>query len=132
MVRIKHRYFLVELSKPIPTLTTTQLLDVIRSSIQLLYGDYGAGALGTNLSIIYLNANTGIAIIKCLFRCWKSVLAAITATSSLPMAGSMGTATANTEQPNRMISNNKLTCLHISGTIKHCQLQAIKHHKQHL
>ncbi|KAL8880474.1 MAG: hypothetical protein Q9205_000716 [Flavoplaca limonia] len=107
MVRIKHRYLLVNILYPEPPksqphqpldipdsvsihqptsdeLTPQLLAKAIRDQILLMYGDYGAGVTSTGLLVKYLSAATSTAIIRCSRANYQVVWAALTYMTHLP------------------------------------------------
>ncbi len=84
MVRIKHRYLVLNILFPEPPKASTSdaytlqthnpiptsfkpvdLLTLIRSSVAELFGDYGVGSIASGLKITYLSPATGTAIVRC-------------------------------------------------------------------
>ena len=118
MVRIKHRYLLLNILFPAPEyahikaaksddtvsnndflrfhapspphLTAQLLLRLIRDSIQLNFGDYGSGIVASSLKCVYFSPATSTAIIRCPRAQFRLVWAALTLLSGLPAANRGG------------------------------------------
>ncbi len=108
MVRIKHRYLLVQILYPsssavktpksevpesilfqAPTashITASTLLYLLRTQISLLFGDYGSGVLAAGLSIRYFSNATSTAIVRCPRARYRLAWAALTFVTELPAA----------------------------------------------
>ncbi|KAL8854391.1 MAG: hypothetical protein Q9221_000878 [Calogaya cf. arnoldii] len=140
MVRIKHRYLLVNILYPEPPksqgtphrplevpdlvsihqptsddLTPQLLAKAIRDQILLMYGDYGLGITSTGLLVKYLSAATSTAIVRCSRANYQVVWAALTYMTHLP----------------RLPDQDKLqTCVmqvvRISGTIRKAEEEVIR------
>lgn len=132
MVRLKQRYILFEVLSP-PTseqwesysesldsslshlhrsspeeINPKRLLQMIRQALKDHYGDYGAGAAGILLVIKYFSQKTSTGILRCARQHVDTVVAAI--------------ALINRLGDNEVI----LRCVHVSGTIKKCEIASIK------
>lgn len=141
MVRIKHRYLLVEILYPssatktpksavpesivchaptAPHITSSALLHLLRSQISLLFGDYGSGVLASTLSIKYFSNATSTAIIRCPRAHYRLAWAALTFVTELP-AGGKG-----------MSSGVKcvIRVVRVSGTIKKVEEEAVRRAKR--
>ncbi|KAL8801595.1 MAG: hypothetical protein Q9223_006932 [Gallowayella weberi] len=109
MVRIKHRYLLVNILYPEPPkskeprhqssnvpdlvqirrptsdhLSPSLLAKAIRDQILLMYGDYGSGITSTGLLVKYLSPATSTAIVRCSRANYQIVWAALTFMTHLP------------------------------------------------
>ncbi|KAI9667643.1 MAG: hypothetical protein M1821_000460 [Bathelium mastoideum] len=110
MVRIKHRYLLVNILYPNgptaakaskekrdaapdtlqihhPTsdgLTIQLILSMIRRGVGELFGDYGAGMIGGSLKVMYFSPATSTIIIRVARAHYRLVWAALTYTTRLP------------------------------------------------
>ncbi|KAL9000104.1 MAG: hypothetical protein Q9169_001179 [Polycauliona sp. 2 TL-2023] len=109
MVRIKHRYLLVNILYPDPAkspgtrhqplnipnvvsfhqptsdgLTPQLLARAIKDQILLMYGDYGSGITSNGLVVKYLSAATSTAMIRCSRANYQIVWAALTYMTHLP------------------------------------------------
>ena len=69
MVRFKNRYVLVELiwkdGRLDDTFSEAKLMAVLRDSMAVNYGDYGAGINSASLQVKYLNPLTNAAVVRC-------------------------------------------------------------------
>ncbi|KAH7043212.1 Rpp14/Pop5 family-domain-containing protein [Macrophomina phaseolina] len=107
MVRLKHRYLLVNLLYPSPStaaakssatpldavhfhkpssdrLTAGLLIKIIREGIADLFGDYGAGMTSGTLAVKYFSPATSTAIIRVSRNHYRLVWAALTFLTRLP------------------------------------------------
>ncbi|KAI6155417.1 hypothetical protein BKA82DRAFT_4078381 [Pisolithus tinctorius] len=118
MVRFKNRWFLVEFitvspeSSQQPSFDSKQLYSAVRQSVISNFGDTGWGAVGMSLTIKYFSPTTNICIIRVARDQHKLAWGAITLLTSVNGV--------------RIIPN----VVHVSGTIKHTQLAAIKHNRE--
>ena len=97
MVRIKHRYLVLNILFPESSTTPTSnaytlqthnpipasfkafdLLNLIRTSVAELFGDYGVGSIASGLKITYLSPATGTAIVRCPRSGFRMVWAGLT------------------------------------------------------
>ena len=143
MVRIKHRYLLLNILFPSlenahiksaksddavsnndflrfhapspPHLTAQLLLRQIRDSIQLNFGDYGAGIVASSLKCVYFSPATSTAIIRCPRAQFRLVWAALTFLSVLPAATRGGPAVQCV-----------VRVVRVSGTIRKAEEAAIR------
>jgi ribonuclease P/MRP protein subunit POP5 len=139
MVRIKHRYLLVEILYPLPphqsnspassitgplvfhaptpsNITTSTLLHILRNQISLLFGDYGSGVLAAGLSIKYFSNATSTAIVRCPRAHYRLAWAALTFITELPAE-------------KRGASNGEkcvFRVVRVSGTIKKVEEEAVR------
>lgn len=142
MVRVKHRYLLVQILHPTPTASTSNkptplsplsihgpvsdkvtaglLTRLLRENISLLFGDHGAGVLGSSLQIKYFSNATSTFIVRCARAVVRLLWAAITFVRSLPVA----------EQERGMKGGREkevvMRVVRVSGTIKKCEMEAIR------
>ncbi|KAF2754427.1 hypothetical protein EJ05DRAFT_541035 [Pseudovirgaria hyperparasitica] len=105
MVRIKNRYLLINFLYPTPSkasakeplpdvvyfqqpssdaLTPQFLIRLIRDGILEMYGEYGAGAVGSGLKVNYLSAATSTAIIRAPRNHYRLVWGALSFITKLP------------------------------------------------
>ena len=107
MVRVKHRYLLVEYILPVNAvlvgLTAFDLYKLIRYQIQKLFGAIPSGSILTALQVKYLNLQTNKLIIRCQRSNYRMVWASLT---FLTRIGSIETF---------------FRVLHVGGTIRSCQ-----------
>ncbi|KAL8822198.1 MAG: hypothetical protein Q9191_007060 [Dirinaria sp. TL-2023a] len=144
MVRIKHRYLLVnflypeagevpppgrnpsstkpavpdivQFNQPTPDYLTPQVLvRCIRDQVQLLYGDYGAGITANGLSVKYLSPATSTAIVRCSRDNYRLVWAALTFTTHLPKPSPQGRAKPCV-----------IRVVRVSGTIRKSEEEAVR------
>lgn len=118
MVRFKNRWFLVEfitvsseLSQQ-PPLDNKQIYSALRQSIISNFGNTGWGAVGMSLTVKYFSPTTNICIIRVARDQHKLAWGAITLLTTVNGI--------------RIIPH----VVHVSGTIKHTQLAAIKHNRE--
>ncbi len=105
MVRIKHRYLLVQILYPFPQTTdsnapdsvlfhaptpphisSSTLIHLLRTQVSLLFGDYGSGVLAAGLSVKYFSNATSTAIVRCPRAHYRLAWAALTFVTELPGA----------------------------------------------
>ncbi|KAI4151682.1 MAG: hypothetical protein LQ341_000857 [Variospora aurantia] len=143
MVRIKHRYLLVNILYPEPyrsrqqlshasqssktpetiqfhsptsdDLTPQILARAIRDQILYMYGDYGLGITSTGLNVKYLSPATSTAIIRCSRANYQLVWAALTFLTHIPQLPNQPT-----PQPCVM------QVVRVSGTIRKAEEEIIK------
>ncbi|KAF2188256.1 hypothetical protein K469DRAFT_724808 [Zopfia rhizophila CBS 207.26] len=106
MVRVKHRYLLLNFLYPTPDTTSTYketipellqfnhptsdqlniglLLKAIRGGVTELFGDYGVGVVNQGLKVNYLSTATSTAIIRCPRAHYQLVWAALTFMTKWP------------------------------------------------
>ncbi|KIJ62944.1 hypothetical protein HYDPIDRAFT_114072 [Hydnomerulius pinastri MD-312] len=121
MVRFKNRWLLVEfisLSTDIPSphappsFDSKQIYAALRQSIISNFGDTGWGAVGMSLTVKYFSPTTNLCIIRVARDQHTLAWGAVTLMSSI--------------NGSRIIPH----VVHVSGTIKHVQLAAIKHNRE--
>ncbi|XP_008296104.1 ribonuclease P/MRP protein subunit POP5 [Stegastes partitus] len=122
MVRVKSRYLLCEVN--VSDKSQLLLLDdravaaTVRAAVARTHGDYGAALCSIRFSVKYLNAHTGIVLLRFPKRCYRLLW------SALPFITSIET------------RSHKipcfLNCLHVGGTIRTCQKFLIKYNTQQL
>lgn len=95
-----------------PSFDSKQLYSAVRQSVISNFGDTGWGAVGMSLTIKYFSPTTNICIIRVARDQHKLAWGAITLLTSVNGV--------------RIIPN----VVHVSGTIKHTQLAAIKHNRE--
>jgi len=151
MVRVKHRYLLVQIlypssptppsknTKPTPldtlaihgptadTINAGLLSRLIREKIEDLFGDYGAGAVGSSLSIKYLSNATSTFIVRCARAVIRLVWAACTFIGALPVGdragGKRGPGQGLGTRAEREVV---MQVVRVSGTIRKCEEEAIR------
>ncbi|XP_069817362.1 ribonuclease P/MRP protein subunit POP5 [Dendropsophus ebraccatus] len=121
-MRFKHRYLLCELLLEDPrwkqNISQGTVLHNVKEAVARLHGDFGAAACAVGLSVKYLNAYTGIILL----RCRKEVHQLLW--SSLPFITSLD----NRGQRYACIFNT----LHVGGTIRTCQKFLIQYNRKQL
>ncbi|KKY25876.1 putative rpp14 pop5 family protein [Diplodia seriata] len=138
MVRLKHRYLLVELLYPSPAtspsksaqslpdvvqfhqpspdkLTAGLLIKSIRDGIVELFGDYGAGMTGGTLQVKYFSPATSTAIIRVSRDHYRLVWAALSFITRLP---------------HPINQDCVVQVVRVSGTIRKAEEEAIRRAKQ--
>ncbi|KAL8705043.1 MAG: hypothetical protein Q9201_001813 [Fulgogasparrea decipioides] len=143
MVRIKHRYLLVNILDPEPPpkfqhsrnpstapyllqfhrpttddLTPQLLARAIRDQILFMYGDYGSGITSTGLLVRYLSPATSTFILRCSRANYQVVWAALTFMTRLPVTGK-----SEKGQPCVM------QVVRVSGTIRKAEEEVIRRAK---
>ncbi|KAM5433538.1 RNA-binding protein pop5 [Microsporum ferrugineum] len=145
MVRLKHRYLLVNILYPPQTgseqkhgdendfhlqvhrptadaLTPQALARMVRESVAEMFGDWGMGKLGGAgagaVSVKYLSPATSTAIIRCPRASYRLVWSALTYSSSLPPAYR---ASADDQRRGCVFR-----VVRVSGTMKKAELEAIR------
>lgn len=136
MVRIKHRYLLVNILSPednsksfksgtaipdfiqfhapSPDSLTPQLFShLIRDQVSLLYGDYGLGLISGSLKIMYLSPATSTAIVRVARDHFRLVWAALSFMTHIPNGG---------KQSRPCV----MRVVRVSGTIKKVEEEAIR------
>lgn len=141
MVRVKHRYLLVQILHPtlassssakpsaldtlsihgpVPDKVNAGLLTrLIREKVEQLFGDHGAGVVGSSLQIKYFSNATGTFIVRCARAVVRLVWAALTFVRSLPTEQGGGGQGQKQKEVVMQIAR-------VSGTIKKCELEAIR------
>lgn len=141
MVRIKHRYLLINIlypststqseyrsvsTSPTPEylrfhapspahLTPALLIRHLRESIQLHFGDHGLGVTAGSLRCVYLSTATSTAIVRCARAHYRLVWASLTLIGSLP-SSSAG------EPGKRCV----IRVVRVSGTIRKAEEEAVR------
>ncbi|OJD40365.1 rpp14 family protein [Diplodia corticola] len=138
MVRLKHRYLLVEFLYPSPAaspakpatslphvvqfhqpssdkLTAGLLIKTIRDGIVELFGDYGAGVTGGTLQVKYFSPATSTAIIRVARDHYRLVWAALSFITRLP---------------HPVNQDCVAHVVRVSGTIRKAEEEAIRRAKQ--
>ncbi|XP_063769183.1 ribonuclease P/MRP protein subunit POP5 [Pseudophryne corroboree] len=122
IMRFKNRYFLCELVLEDPrwrqNITHGTVLHNVRVAVSKLHGDFGAAACSISLSVKYLNAYTGIILLRCR-KAFHQIL-----WSSLPFITSL----ENKGQRYPCFINT----LHLGGTIRTCQKKLIEYNRKQL
>src|SRR5277367_6324452 len=139
MVRIKHRYLLLNilfpessdpasnsnssfaerfslaLHSPTPSqFQAASLVSLIRDSVAELFGDYGVGIIA-GLKVVYFSPATSTAIVRCPRASYRIVWAALTFVDSLPGARRGGEREACV-----------IRVVRVSGTIRKAEEEAVR------
>ncbi|KAK2819991.1 hypothetical protein FQN49_007828 [Arthroderma sp. PD_2] len=149
MVRLKHRYLLVNILYPPQTgsvqqkqrdenefhlqihrpttdaLTPQALARMVREAVAEMFGDWGMGKLGGAgagaISVKYLSPATSTAIIRCPRASYRLVWSALTYTSSLPSTYRPAQGSTSEQQRECVFR-----VVRVSGTMKKVELEAIR------
>ncbi|ERF71603.1 hypothetical protein EPUS_00592 [Endocarpon pusillum Z07020] len=135
MVRIKHRYLLIQILYPslqtsnpeapdsvlfhaptAPHITSSTLIHLLRTQVSLLFGDYGSGVLAAGFSIKYFSNATSTAIVRCPRAHYRLAWAALTFVTELPGA------TKGPTEGERCV----FRVVRVSGTIKKAEEEAVR------
>ncbi|XP_051888263.1 ribonuclease P/MRP protein subunit POP5 [Pristis pectinata] len=122
MVRFKSRYLLCEIVFEKPHyrqhIDVRSIIRNVRNAITQTHGDFGIGCCSLRLEVTYLNAYTGIVLIRCqkdFYRMLSTALMFITFLEN---------------------KNQKFPCffntLHVAGTIRSCQKFLIQYNRRQL
>ncbi|XP_018412902.1 PREDICTED: ribonuclease P/MRP protein subunit POP5 [Nanorana parkeri] len=121
-MRFKSRYFLCELVLEDPrrrqNISQGTVLHTIKEAVTRLHGDFGASAVSIALSVRYLNAYTGIILIRCRKDYHQLLWSSLPFITNLENRGQRYPCFINT--------------LHIGGTIRTCQKFLIQYNRQQL
>ncbi|XP_075071164.1 ribonuclease P/MRP protein subunit POP5 [Mixophyes fleayi] len=121
-MRFKNRYFLCELVLEDPrwrqNISQGTVLYNVRDAVTRLHGDFGAAACSISLSVKYLNAYTGIILLRCRKDFYQILWSALPFITSLENRGQRYPCFINT--------------LHIGGTIRTCQKRLIQYNRKQL
>ncbi|XP_063313128.1 ribonuclease P/MRP protein subunit POP5 [Pelobates fuscus] len=121
-MRFKYRYLLCELVLEDPRLRQNisqgMIVHNVREALTRTHGDYGAAACAVSLSVKYLNAYTGIILLRCTKDFYQILWSALPFITSLENRGQRFPCFLNT--------------LHVGGTIRTCQKFLIQYNKQQL
>ncbi|KAK6476365.1 UNVERIFIED_CONTAM: hypothetical protein FKN15_067506 [Acipenser sinensis] len=122
MVRFKSRYLLCEVSFADPRsrqcLEERAIFSAVRDAIARAHGDYGAACCAVSFAVKYLNAYTGILLLRCRKEHYRLLWSALPFIIHLESRGQ--------RQPCRISS------IHVGGTIRTCQRFLIRYNRQQL
>jgi len=119
-VRFKNRYLLTNfIFSPNPTLETNhassfnerELVSILRESLLQNFGDIKGGAMAGGIIVKYFSPTTCLAVIRCSRESHKQVWSALTLLRSI--------------KGQEVIAR----VIHVSGTIRKTQYEAIKHNR---
>jgi ribonuclease P/MRP protein subunit POP5 len=114
MVRFKNRYLVVEIIWETPVqqrklhLTKDQILAYIKESIGMNFGEFGIATVISTLQVKYYNDATNICILRCPREQFRMVWGALTLITRIENEAAI------------------LRVIHVGGTLRSCQTQAIK------
>ncbi|XP_075710134.1 ribonuclease P/MRP protein subunit POP5 [Rhinoderma darwinii] len=121
-MRFKSRYFLCELVLEDPrwkqNISQGTVLYNVKETVARLHGDFGAAACSIGLSVKYLNAYTGIILLRCRKEFHQLLWSSLPFITSLENRGQRYVCFINT--------------LHIGGTIRTCQKFLIQYNRKQL
>ncbi|PSK59439.1 Ribonuclease P/MRP protein subunit POP5 [Elsinoe australis] len=153
MVRIKHRYLLLnflyptssstqklpsaadpslslQFNAPTPdTLTSSLLARLIRDNVSTLFGDYGAGMASGSLKIMYLSNPTSTAIVRVGRQHYRLVWAALTMAGRLPGVPDRDRGYGREGGKGRDGERGRevvIRVVRVSGTVRKCEEEAMK------
>ncbi|XP_032742171.1 ribonuclease P/MRP protein subunit POP5 [Rattus rattus] len=122
MVRFKHRYLLCELVSEDPrcrlSLDDRVLGGLVRDTIARVHGAFGAAACSVGFAVRYLNAYTGVVLLRCRKDFYQLVWSALPFITCLENKGHRYPCFFNT--------------LHVGGTIRTCQKFLIQYNRRQL
>ncbi|XP_008705891.1 ribonuclease P/MRP protein subunit POP5 isoform X1 [Ursus americanus] len=122
MVRFKHRYLLCEVVSDDPrcrlSLEDRVLGGLIRDTISRVHGTFGAASCSIGFAVRYLNAYTGIVLLRCRKEFYQLVCSALPFITYLENKGHRYPCFLNT--------------LHVGGTIRTCQKFLINYNRRQL
>uniref|UniRef100_A0ABK0M568 Ribonuclease P/MRP protein subunit POP5 n=1 Tax=Rattus norvegicus TaxID=10116 RepID=A0ABK0M568_RAT len=122
MVRFKHRYLLCELVSEDPrcrlSLDDRVLGGLVRDTIARVHGAFGAAACSVGFAVRYLNAYTGVVLLRCRKDFYQLVWSALPFITCLENKGHRYSCFFNT--------------LHVGGTIRTCQKFLIQYNRRQL
>ncbi|XP_004709749.1 ribonuclease P/MRP protein subunit POP5 [Echinops telfairi] len=122
MVRFKHRYLLCELVSDDPrcrlSLEDRVLDGLVRDTITRVHGTFGAAACSIGFTVRYLNAYTGVVLLRCRKDFYQLVWSALPFITYLENKGHRYPCFFNT--------------LHVGGTIRTCQKFLIQYNRRQL
>lgn len=140
MVRLKHRYLVLNLLYPSPTPSTTllttpssllsplltlhaptppsfdarALLALLRTTLFTLFGDLGAGPVSASLAVKYFSGATSTAIVRCRREGWRLVWAACCFVRGI--GGKRG------EREREVV----VRVVRVSGTVRKCEEEVVR------
>ncbi|KAM3939552.1 ribonuclease P/MRP protein subunit POP5 [Leptodactylus fuscus] len=121
-MRFKYRYFLCELVLQDPrwkqNISHGTVFHNVREAVVRLHGDFGVAACTLGMSVKYLNAYTGIILLRCRKEFQQLVGSSLPFITSLDNRGQRYACFINT--------------LHIGGTIRTCQKFLIQYNRKQL
>lgn len=119
MVRMRNRYLLCAIEyerdseATVARLSPRALHAAIRASVELNFGDVGAGRALPSLAVKFWSPALGLAIVRAHRDHYRTTWAAVTLVSALPAAGAARPA--------------RISVIHVGATIRACQKAAVEH-----
>ncbi|XP_010366602.1 ribonuclease P/MRP protein subunit POP5 isoform X1 [Rhinopithecus roxellana] len=140
MVRFKHRYLLCELVSDDPrcrlSLDDRVLSSLVRDTIARVHGTFGAAACSIGFAVRYLNAYTGIVLLRCRKEFCQLVWSALPFITCLENKGHRYPCFFNTLHVGvcKVETFHKLltAVTHMPGTIRTCQKFLIQYNRRQL
>ncbi|XP_068846202.1 ribonuclease P/MRP protein subunit POP5 isoform X1 [Capricornis sumatraensis] len=144
MVRFKHRYLLCEVVSDDPrcrlTLEDRVLGTLVRDTIARVHGTFGAAACSIGFAVRYLNAYTGIVLLRCRKEFYRLVWSALPFITYLENKGHrypcfLNTLHVGALQDSEANTFHKLLTtklLPVPGTIRTCQKFLIQYNRRQL
>ncbi|XP_049987505.1 ribonuclease P/MRP protein subunit POP5 isoform X1 [Alexandromys fortis] len=140
MVRYKHRYLLCELvsedARCRLSLDDRVLGGLVRDTIARVHGTFGAAACSVGFAVRYVNAYTGVVLLRCrkeFYRLLWSALPFITHLESKGHRYSCFLNTLHVGERQRLFQKLLSTkTLHVPGTIRTCQKFLIRYNRRQL
>ncbi|XP_006151585.1 ribonuclease P/MRP protein subunit POP5 [Tupaia chinensis] len=130
MVRFKHRYLLCELVSDDPrcrlSLEDRVLCVLVRDTITRVHGTFGAAACSIGLAVRYLNAYTGIVLLRCRKEFYQLLWSALLHATSMQKGILSGLENKGHRYP------CFFNTLHVGGTIRTCQKFLIQYNRRQL
>ncbi|KAI5235274.1 ribonuclease P/MRP protein subunit POP5 [Manis pentadactyla] len=122
MVRFKQRYLLCEVVSDDPrcrlSLEDRVLGNLVRDTIVRVHGTFGAAACSIGFAVRYLNAYTGIVLLRCRKEFYQLLWSALPFITYLENKGNRYACFLNT--------------IHVGGTIRTCQKFLINYNRRQL
>ncbi|XP_062399959.1 ribonuclease P/MRP protein subunit POP5 isoform X1 [Sardina pilchardus] len=122
MVRFKSRYLLCEVCvedrSSLLLLEERTIYQAVKAAVARAHGDYGSALLILSFAVKYVNAHTGVILIRCRKSHYRILWSALPFMSCLENRGQKVPCSIN--------------CLHIGGTIRTCQKFLVKYSTQQL
>ncbi|XP_073510297.1 ribonuclease P/MRP protein subunit POP5 [Phyllobates terribilis] len=121
-MRFKSRYFLCELVLEDPrwrqSITEVAVWYNVKETVARLHGDFGAAACSVGMSVKYLNAYTGIILLRCRKAFHQLLWSSLPFITRLEYRGQRYPCFINT--------------IHVGGTIRTCQKFLIRYNRRQL
>ncbi|XP_030641224.1 ribonuclease P/MRP protein subunit POP5 [Chanos chanos] len=122
MVRFKSRYLLCELC--VSERNSLQLLEerviyhAVRAAVNRAHGDYGSAVCNIGFSVKYVNAHTGVVLLRCRKGHYRLIWSALPFITGIESRGQRVQCFLN--------------CLHVGGTIRTCQKFLVRYSTRQL